>query len=87
MHYSKPVNESYTNNNNLLPWPEHMDPDISQPIEEETKAEEADVNEDEDEVVDASKGENEPRVKHLHQPQHGQVVLQSFHSILWTTTT
>eukprot|EP00957_Ditylum_brightwellii_P184935 14084885-Ditylum_brightwellii.AAC.1 len=59
MYYPKPVNASYTNDNNLLSWPEHMEPEVSQPIEEKTKAKEADSNEDE--VVDASKGENEPK--------------------------
>eukprot|EP00957_Ditylum_brightwellii_P146591 11159787-Ditylum_brightwellii.AAC.1 len=73
MYYPKPVNASYTDSNNLMPWPEHMDPDVSQPIEEETKTEEADVNEEDDELVDASKERMSPRVKCLHQPQHGQM--------------
>eukprot|EP00957_Ditylum_brightwellii_P029571 2234342-Ditylum_brightwellii.AAC.1 len=40
---SKPVNASYTDDNDLMPWPEHMDPEVSQLIEEETKAKEADA--------------------------------------------
>eukprot|EP00957_Ditylum_brightwellii_P075304 5722063-Ditylum_brightwellii.AAC.1 len=55
----KPVNKSYTDNNDLLSWPEHMNPEVNQLIKEEKKAEEADANEDE--VVDASKGENGPK--------------------------
>eukprot|EP00957_Ditylum_brightwellii_P172138 13104695-Ditylum_brightwellii.AAC.1 len=57
----KPINASYTNDDDLMQWLEHMDPEVSQPIDEETKAEEADANEEEDEVVDATKGENDPK--------------------------
>eukprot|EP00957_Ditylum_brightwellii_P038688 2924344-Ditylum_brightwellii.AAC.2 len=58
LYYSKPVNESYTNKDDLLQWTDNMEPKSNQSSREETKAKEVDAKEDG--VVGTSEGDYEP---------------------------